>query len=48
MTTLHGVDMEVALDVSAQVQDWVNEPDSNYGLMLKADDILVQDKNPRF
>ena len=38
MTTLHGVDMEVALDVSAQVQDWVNEPDSNYGLMLKADD----------
>jgi len=37
MTTLHGVDMEVTLDVTAQVQDWVNEPDSNYGLMLKAD-----------
>jgi 5'-nucleotidase len=38
MTTLRGVDMEVTLDVTAQVQDWVNEPDSNYGLMLKADD----------
>jgi len=38
MTTLHGVDMEVALEVTAQAQDWVNEPGSNYGLMLKADD----------